>query len=80
MKSKLSQMLNTHYGRTIISILLGLGLASLFKKTCTSKSCFKFVAPHVSDITNSVYSHGDHCYTFKPVTVQCKDKNPVLFA
>jgi len=32
MKSKMYQMLHTSYGRLVISILLGLGLASLFKK------------------------------------------------
>ena len=80
MKSKVSQMLHTSYGRLVISVLLGLGLASLFKKTCNSKSCYKFVAPNVSEITSSVYSHGDSCYTFKPITVQCKNKESILFA
>lgn len=80
MKSKVSQMLHTSYGRLVISVLLGLGLASLFKKTCNSKSCYKFVAPNVSEITSSVYSHGGSCYTFKPITVQCKNKESILFA
>jgi len=80
MKSKMYQMLHTSYGRLVISILLGLGLASLFKKTCKSKSCYKFVSPNVSEITNSVYSHGDSCYTFKPITGQCKVKNSISFA
>lgn len=80
MKSKLYQMLHTSYGRLVISVLLGLGLACLFKKTCHSNSCYKFVAPRVSDVTTSVYSHGDSCYTFKPITSQCKDKNSIGFA
>ena len=43
----IKRLLNTHLGRIIISILLGLGLASLFRKVCTDKNCIKFELNHL---------------------------------
>ena len=36
------RLVNTELGRTFISILLGIGLASLFRKACNDKNCIDF--------------------------------------
>ena len=33
---------NTKYGKIIISIILGIGLASIFRKSCDSRNCIIF--------------------------------------
>ena len=37
MKSKL---FNTELGQTIVSIILGLGLAGIFRKSCKNNNCY----------------------------------------
>ena len=37
----LKRLLNTYTGKMMISILLGLGLATLFRKACNDKNCIK---------------------------------------
>ena len=41
----LRRLLESELGKNIISILLGLGLATLFRKVCTDKNCIRFNGP-----------------------------------
>ena len=54
-----------------MSAILGLGLASLFRRTCKDLGCFSFRAPPWEETLKSVYKYGDHCYKFKPRAVPC---------
>ena len=45
----------TENGKIIISILLGLGLATLFRKGCTGKNCIEFKAPTLENIKKKIY-------------------------
>ena len=80
MLQKLQQVMHTKIGQIIISILLGFGLASLFRKSCKESECFSFKAPKTSEVENKVYKHGDDCYSFKPETVPCSSESPITFA
>ena len=51
---ELKRFFNTETGKIIISILLGLGLATLFRKTCEEKNCVSFKAPDLEDIKNKI--------------------------
>jgi hypothetical protein len=46
------RLLHTDTGRIIISIVLGLGIASLFRKVCKDRSCIRFRAPPLKDLEN----------------------------
>ena len=39
------RLINTSLGKIIISIMLGLGLATLFRKVCKDKNCITFKGP-----------------------------------
>ena len=39
---ELSKVFKTETGRIIMSVLLGLGLATLFRKSCQGKNCMIF--------------------------------------
>ena len=43
------RLLNTPFGIIIISMLLGFGLATLFRKVCKDKNCIVFNGPILSD-------------------------------
>jgi hypothetical protein len=48
-----------------ISILLGLGLATLFRKVCKDKECIDFHGPVIHEIDGKIFQYGDECYKFK---------------
>ena len=50
------------FGKTLISILLGLGLATLFRKVCKGRNCLVFQAPKIDKIENQVFEFDDKCY------------------
>lgn len=77
MLSKLFGAMHTKAGQMLISIILGIGLASLFRKTCTNKSCYKFIGPQVKKVTDNTYIHDNDCYKFSYNTQQCKSENPI---
>jgi len=65
------RLLYTDLGRIILSIILGLGLATLFRKVCTDKSCLRFNGPIISDLEGKIYKHGDKCYKYSANTDKC---------
>jgi len=62
------------FSRYAISIILGLGLASLFRKACNSRNCLVFKAPPLKKIKGQIFKYNDKCYTFKKSSNTC-DKN-----
>lgn len=77
----LERLLHSSFGKIIISILLGLGLASLFRKTCKDRDCMVFRPPPMKEVNNQVYQYGDKCYKFKEHAVPCNSlKKRVEFA
>lgn len=58
-------------GKMFISILLGLGLATLFRKVCKDKNCIVFNGPVISEIDGKVYKVDDKCYTYTSETQTC---------
>jgi len=64
-------MLNTEVGVIFISILLGLGLATLFRKVCTDKNCIVFNGPVITDVSGKTYKYGEKCYKYEPTPTKC---------
>jgi hypothetical protein len=59
LKNFLYSIQNTELGKYIISIILGIGLASLFRKSCEGRSCMVFRGPSMEDIRKSNYKYGE---------------------
>jgi len=70
----LSRMLHSKSGKYVMSIILGLGLASLFRRLCENNSCIVFYAPPFDEIKGKIYKHDGKCYTFHPVTTKCNSR------
>jgi hypothetical protein len=80
MNINLSKFLHSNTGKYLISIILGIGLATLFRNACKGKNCIAFQAPPLSEIENKIYKHDDKCYKYKPVAISCnKNKKSVSF-
>ena len=57
-----------------ISIVWGLGLATLFQKTCKGKNCkiIQYKGPDTDWLNNAVFNYGtSDCYKYKPILTQC---------
>lgn len=65
-------------GKMMISILLGLGLATLFRKVCTDKNCIRFNGPVITDIQGKTYKHGEKCYQYTSTATKCDPKKKVM--
>jgi hypothetical protein len=66
-----SKFIRTATGRYILSILLGLGLATLFRKICTGRGCITYEAPPLEDINDKEYKFDDKCYKYTHSAVSC---------
>ena len=68
-------------GKVIISIILGLGLATLFRKVCNDRNCLVFKGPEMSELDEKIYKFDDKCYKYKPAAKTCdKHKKIIEFA
>ena len=77
----LSKFIHTKSGKILASVILGLGLASLFRKICRNGNCIIYRAPPIEDIIGKVFEYNDSCYMFEAIAVTCdKTKQIVEFA
>jgi hypothetical protein len=72
------RLFTTPLGKILLSIILGLGLASLFRKVCTEKNCIHFKGVAVKDINGKVFMHDDKCYKYSASSVKCNKKNKIV--
>jgi hypothetical protein len=67
----LGKFVHSETGKIIMSILLGFGLASLFRTVCKNKDCLIFHAPPLDQIKNKIYKSGNKCVKYNPVATKC---------
>ncbi len=60
-------------GSILISVILGLGLAALFRSTCRGSGCVIVRAPDLADVRQHTYRvSADACYRYTPEVVPCQ--------
>jgi len=68
----LKDWIHKENSKYIISIILGLGLAALFRKACKDGDCLHFESPPIKDLTSgNVYKYGNECYNYNISTQKC---------
>lgn len=63
--------MNTEYGSVVISIVLGLGLASFFKKVCKDGRCIIIKGPPINEVNKNIYKINEECYKYTPFATKC---------
>jgi len=63
-------------GMKLLSIILGLGLASLFKMSCDNRSCLVFKAADLNE--NNIIKHGGKCYKATDKIETCDKKKEII--
>ena len=71
----LGKFIHTKTGKIIASILLGVGLATFFRKVCIGKNCVKYISPPIDELRDKTYKFNDACYTIEENNVSCPVDN-----
>lgn len=66
------QLLKSEAGRKIISFVIGLGLAALFRKVCKDGNCIVVKGPPLEEVENKVFKMDSKCYRYKAEAVKCE--------
>ena len=74
----LERFVRSPTGKIIMSILLGLGLATLFRQVCAGKECLEYVSPPPEVIEGQVYKINNKCYKFNKNSVSCDSNKKML--
>lgn len=74
----LDKFINSYTGKIVMSILLGLGLATLFRAVCSGKDCRVIAAPPIEEIENQVYRFNNKCYNIEKSAVKCNSKKTIV--
>jgi hypothetical protein len=64
-------MAKDRFGSIVISVILGLGLAAIFRRVCTGDSCVVVKAPSSKDIDENVFKIDSSCYKYTPNLIPC---------
>jgi hypothetical protein len=78
----LDRFINSPTGKVLTSIILGIGLASLFRMSCKGKNCVILNAPPIDEIKNKVYQYESNptdCFKYEVTSIKC-DKNKKIYS
>jgi hypothetical protein len=79
MQIHISRFLHTTRGKNIISVILGFGLASLFRTVCKNKNCIMFSSPPLEDVSKKIYrGENNKCYKFVPHATKCSSDKKII--
>lgn len=75
------RLLYSDTGKIIIAIILGLGLATLFRKICKGNECLVFEAPNPDELDKSIYKYNKKCIKMQKNSQGCDpNKKKVSFS
>jgi hypothetical protein len=72
------KFLHTENGKYIMSILLGFGLASLFRTVCKDKNCLIFHAPPLDQFKDKIYKSNGKCVKYNSVPTKCSANAKII--
>lgn len=72
------RLLYSKYSKLILSILIGFGLATMFRKECKDDSCLQQKGPSIEQIKDKIFKHDNNCYTLSYSSEKCDDNKKVI--
>ena len=77
----LDKFVHSYTGKIIMSIILGIGLATFFRSVCKGRECRIISSPPIEEIEDQTYKFNDKCYNFEKNAINCQiNKNTVKIA
>ena len=74
----LDKFINSQTGKYLMSMLLGIGLATLFRTVCKGSRCKIMKAPPMEEIDGQIYKINNKCYEMKTNLIKCDPKRKTL--
>lgn len=74
----LIKFVKTHTGKYVMSIILGIGLATVFRSICKGKDCIVYKAPPLDEIQDKIYKFNGKCYNFERMSGDCNTKKQIV--
>ena len=68
-----SKYLHSKSGKIVMSILLGLGFATLFKMHCKGKNCYTYKIKNSEEAETNIYGFNNKCYKFYKNQMECDE-------
>jgi hypothetical protein len=72
------RLINGKFSKYVISAIIGIGLATLFRKACNSRNCLVFKAPPIEKIRNQIFKYNNKCFTFKEKVGTCDTNKKIV--
>jgi|TARA_Y100000389_G_C17022607_1_gene299550 hypothetical protein len=72
--SKINKFIKSKIGKDIISIMLGLGLAGIFKKSCDNRNCIIYKASKI----NNKLKYNNKCYNVTEINETCNPNKKII--
>ena len=69
------RLLYNPYSSIIISMLLGFGVATLFRKSCSLRGCYVFKGPPIDKIEGNTFQMDNKCYKYNYNHHKCGGTN-----
>ncbi len=79
MLRNLTKIMHNKYGKILISVILGLGVASLFRRSCKDRKCMVFRAPSMNEVEQNIYKHDGGCYKFSHNAITCDPNRETIY-
>ena len=67
----LSKLLTTKTGRVVMSVLLGFGLATIFRAVCRGSGCQVIKAPPLAELEKPAKQSNGKCVAYDRVPIDC---------
>jgi hypothetical protein len=72
------RFVHTENGKYIMSMLLGFGLASLFRTVCKDKNCLIFHAPPLDQFKDKIYKSNGKCVKYNHIATKCSTNAKII--
>ena len=69
----IKDILSSKLGAICLSIILGLGLAAVFRQVCNGDSCIIIKGPDTGDINKYYYKIDEDCFKYTPYVTSCEN-------
>ena len=74
----LDKFVHSNTGKIIMSILLGLGLATFFRAMCKGKNCRVIQSPPLEELEEQIYKFDNKCYKMEKNAVKCDNMQNIV--
>jgi hypothetical protein len=74
----LDKFVHSNTGKILMSVLLGIGLATFFRVACKGKQCRVIASPPLEDLENQTYRFNDKCYKLEKNAINCDNNKTTV--